>query len=234
MARKKNKRSNRKPSDLANIDSAQRKLQSLLVDPNIMGYMRSGMFKGVREKLIKVDFNTMRNIVDRVPLVGAIINARVDQVKKFIKYMPEGDAPGYRFKYRDRNKTVTEKDNKIFNQLADFIDQTGLNYDPDREDDFADYLDMMVREILTVDQVATEIQRNMKGEAIGFWALDGATIKRLDPNEFEGDRGLQKMNVNKDTRFAQMVDDMIRNTYTNEDLIFDYKNKRADIRSSLV
>lgn len=155
------------------IANLRKAIQSLLTDPNLWGYMRSGMFKGVREKLVTIDYQTMRNIIGRVPMVGALINLRVDQVKKFGKYVPDGDAPGYRFLYTDRTKEVTDKDAKIFNQLADFIDQTGLDYDVDREDDFADWLDMFVRETLTIDQVATEIQRNMKGEAIGFWAIDG-------------------------------------------------------------
>ena len=29
-----------------------------------------------------IDYATMRNIVDRAPLIGAIINTRIDQIKK--------------------------------------------------------------------------------------------------------------------------------------------------------
>ncbi len=236
MPRKRNKRAKKnRPSDLASAESTAKKLQSLLIQPEIWGYMRAGMFKGLREKLLKIDYNTIRNVVDKVPLVGAVIQTRVDQVMKYAKYAMEKGDTGYEFYLKDRalrGKKRKASDEKMFFQLADFIDQTGIEYDSQREDDFADYLDLITRETLTIDQIATELQRNRKGEVVAFFALDGATIKRVDPDLFEGG-SLDEVGPNqvtKDTRFAQMVESKITNTYTDEDLLFDYKNKRADLR----
>ncbi len=235
MPRKRNKRAKKnRPSDLAGVESTARKFQSLLVQPEIWGYMRAGMFKGLREKLLKIDYNTIRNVVDKVPLVGAVIQTRVDQVKKYAHFAMEKGDTGYEFYLRDRTLAGKKKpaDEKMFFQLADFLDQTGIEYDSQREDDFADYLDLITRETLTIDQIGTEVQRNRKGEVIAFWALDAATIKRVDPDLFEGGslNEVGPNQVTKDTRFAQMVDFKITNTYTDEDLLFDYKNKRADLR----
>lgn len=229
MARKKKKRADkRKPSDLASVESTARKLQSLLNMPEMYGFMRSGFARGVREKILSVGYQTIRNVVDQVPLISAIINTRVEQMNRFLKYTTEKGQPGYEFYPADPTKETTEKDQKIYYQLGDFLDQTGLLYDPEREDDFADYIEMLTRETLTIDQIATEMQRNRKGEFIAFWLLDGASIKRVDPKEFRS--GSREFTATKDTKFCQIVEDKITNLYTADDLIFDYKNKRSDLR----
>ncbi len=230
MARKKRAgKPDRRPSDLATIESTAKKLQSLLVQPEWQGFMRGGYARGVREKLLKVDYQTIRNLVDRVPLLSAIINVRVEQVKAFAKYVkPKEPGKGYEFYPADPRVKPNKKDQDMYYQLSEFLDQTGIEYDSLREDDFSDYLEMVVRETLTVDQIATELQRNRKHDVIAFWLLDGATIKRINPEEYNNDNS--EFHVTKDTRFCQIVDQKITNVYTDEDLIFDYKNKRADIK----
>jgi HK97 family phage portal protein len=229
MARKKRVKGDKRPTDLASIESTAKKLQSLLVQPEWQGFMRGGYAKGIREKLLKIDYNTIRNLVDKVPLLNAIINVRVEQVKAFAKYVkPKEPGTGYEFYPADPRITPTKKDQDIFFQLANFLDQTGVEYDSQREDDFSDYLEMVTRETLTIDQIATELQRNRKGEVIAFWLLDGATIKRINPEEYNNENA--EFHVTKDTRFCQIVDQKITNIFTDEDILFDYKNKRADIR----
>lgn len=236
MPRKKNKRNkDRKPSDLASAEASAKKLQSLLTYPELWGYMRSGTMRGVREKILKIDFQTIRNVVDRVPMISAIINTRSDQIRKYSEYTTEKGQTGFEFYWADPNKEIADKDYKLFYQIADFLYQTGIMYDGQREDDFSDYLDMFVREVLTVDQISTELQRNRKGEVIAFWALDGATIKRIDPKEFNanfprGPADPSGRKVTKDTKFVQVVEDQVTNVYSDEDLIFDYKYKRVDLR----
>ena len=79
---------------------------------------------------------------------------------------------------------------------------------------------MFIRDTFEIDQVATEVLRNRKGEAVGFLGLDGATIKRTDENGEFGEK----------IKFVQEIDQRIENKYTHDMLIFDYLNKRSDIR----
>ena len=37
-----------------------------------------------------------------------------------------------------------------------------------------------VRDLLTLDQVSTEVQRTVSGRPFAFWAVDPATIYRVD------------------------------------------------------
>jgi len=114
----------------------------------------------------------------------------------------------------------SEYSDKEIDDLVRFIDETGFEYDPEREDDFADFVGMLVRETLVVDQIATEIQFNRIGDARAFWMLDGATIRRVT-EESDFARGV---------RFVQQIEQKIYNEYTADMIIFDYKFKRADIR----
>jgi len=221
MARKKNKRSKQaKPSDLASVEATAKKLQSYLTMPDMWQLSRGGTFQGIRKKLLTIDFQTIRNVVDKVPIINAIIQTRIDQVKPFLRYTEEKGEEGYHFVMRDPREDPNKEDEKLFFQLAEFFDQTGLVYDATREDDFHDYVEMMVRETMVIDQIATEIQRNRKGETIAFWALDGATIQRVDPKiaskhtmvNMEG----QRVQVGAKDRFVQIVEDRITNTYADD------------------
>ena len=232
MSRKRTKKIN-KPNvnspNLMALDNSFRHLQSLLIAPDFVGFSRSGYFRGVREKLITIDYNTIRNLVDRVPIINAIINTRVEQVKAFANYVkPKEPGKGFEFYNVDINREITDKDRANYVELSKFLDQTGKDYDSEREDDFLDYLEMIVRETLTIDQIATELQPTRIGKLAAFWLLDGATIKRLDKDEFNQAR--LTFEVTDKTRFCQLIEQKITNVYTDEEIIFDYKNKRADIR----
>lgn len=215
MARRK-KKSTSKTRGLVNFESMINQIHGQLTDPMSMQWIMSGA-RGVREKVLGINYNVLRQTVHKVPLIGAIINTRVDQVLPFTQYAREEGERGFRLKL---TKQSEEEDDQEVSLLADMLEQTGFQYDEFREDDFSDYMQMLVREIYTIDQIATEIQYNRRGEAVAFWALDGATIKRVENGEWF-DEGF---------RYIQEIDNKIYARFTNQNLIFDYKNKRADVR----
>lgn len=219
MAKNK-KRARRKPGDLITTSATVSKLHSVLTSPEVMGYLQSGMFQGVREKILRVNFQTIRNVVDRIPLVNAIILLRTDQVIPFCRYSQDDNEPGYHFERVD-GKQWTDKDDKVAEKLCEFFNQTGFIQDSDREDDLSDYVSLLTRETLTIDQIATEMQRNRKGEVVAFWLLDASSIKRVDP---------RLSTFPKKIKFVQQIENKIYNQYSDEYLLFDHKNKRADIR----
>ena len=216
----KKKRAKQKSNDLITTSASVHKLHSVLASPEVLGYLQSGMFQGVREKLLRVNFQTIRNVVDRIPLVNAIIGLRTDQALPFCRYTQNDNEVGYSFERTD-GKQWSEKDDKVAQKLVDFFDQTGFHHDSDREDDLTDYVGLLIRETLTIDQIATELQRNRKGEVAAFWLLDGSFIKRVDP---------KLSTFDKKVKFVQQIETKMYNKYTDDDLLFDYKNKRADLR----
>lgn len=215
------KRSNKSPQQVVNVDSTIKQLQSQLVDPQVQNWLWSGA-QGVRERILQMNFRTLRNISQRLPLINAIINTRTDQILPFCKMSNEEGDKGFVLEIENRTQDYrnAEPDDNEIMQLGTFFEQTGFQFDPDREDDLADYLSMMVRDIYEIDQVATEIQHNRAGEAVAFWALDGATVMRVsDEGRFA-----------KGVRYVQMIEDQIYNEYHADDLLFDYRYKRTDVK----
>ncbi|MEE9353501.1 MAG: phage portal protein [Candidatus Thorarchaeota archaeon] len=219
MARKRKKKTPSK--QLVNVDSTLKKLQTQLVDPQVQSWLWHGA-QGVRERILQLNFRTLRNLSQRLPLINAIINTRADQVLPFCHYAVEKGDKGFLFEVEDRTqefKKAKPNDDEIM-QISTFMEQTGFAFDPEREDDFADYVSMIVRDVYEIDQIATEIQRNRLGEVAAFWGLDGATVMRvIDTKRFA--RGV---------RFVQMIEDKIYNEFKVEDLVFDYRYKRSDIK----
>jgi hypothetical protein len=221
VARKKKKKNINPPTTFANVEATVKQLQTQLTDPRVWTWMQSGA-KGVRERLVRINFETLRSLIEKVPILAAIINTRCDQILPFTKYATEDNEKGFRFELeRSTERTGNESMNeKEIIELANYFEQTGFVFDEEREDDFSDYCLQVVREILTIDQVATEVQYNRMGDAIAFWILDGATIKRVsDESEFA--RGI---------RFVQEIDLEIYNKFESKNLVFDYMYKRADIK----
>ena len=218
MARKKGKHG----SEFVTADATIKQLQTQLVDPQVQNWLWNGA-QGVRERILQLNFRSLRNISQRLPLINAIINTRTDQVLPFCRMATTEGEKGFMFELeqRTRDEHGSEKaDDAEMMKLATFFEQTGFQYDSDREDDFSDYISMMIRDIYEIDQIATELQRNKLGEVIGFWGLDGATIARVcDATQFE-----------KGVRFVQMIEQKVYNEYKAEDVLFDYRFKRSDIK----
>ncbi len=203
------------------FESTLKKLNSALTAPETMGYYQSGAFAGIREKILSIGFVTLRNIVEQVPIFNAIINTRVLQVSRFTQRARERGDKGFEF-VRTDGEPIGRRDEEAIKMLSGFVENTGWKEDDEREDDFSEWTGMLVRDTLEIDQVATELQRNRKGDVAAYWGLDGATIKRVDERHPERFR--------KDTQFVQEIDGEILEQYEPGRLIFDYMHKRSDIR----
>ncbi len=219
MARKRKKKTS--PKQLVNVDSTIKKLQTQLVDPQVQSWLWHGA-QGVRERILQLNFRTLRNLSQRLPLINAIINTRADQVMPFCRYAVEEGDKGFTFEIENRVqefKSAEINEDEVM-ELSTFIEQTGFAFDVEREDDFADYVGMFVRDVYEIDQIATEVQRNRLDEVAAFWLLDGATVMRVaDEKRFA--RGV---------RFVQMIEDKIYNEFGSDDIIFDYRYKRSDVK----
>ena len=176
-----------------------------------------------RERILKIDHKVQRQVAEQVSLIQSIINVRSDQILPFTQRLVKGQRRGFKIVPVDPD-VKEESVSDDLEMLTTFFEKTGFQDDSDREDDFSDYCQMLVREVFTVDQVATEVQYNRRGEPIAFQILDGCTVKRLDPEskdyqeEFDG------------FTFAQDIDDKLMQLYTTDTMIFDYQYKRAELR----
>jgi hypothetical protein len=212
-------------NSFVNLESSIKKLNSLMIHPDLAMWLYSGAATGVRSKLLAIDYKVIRSVIDKVPLVNSIITTRIDQLLPFCKRAESPGDKGFEIipamTPKEKVPKSKQKEDPKIKELSDFIAQTGFSFSSDREDDFMDYVQLTTREILSVDQVATEIQYNRMGEAAAFTAVDGSSIHRTDP---------QRSPYPPDVKYVQIIDAKVYGQYTDNNLIFDYKNKRADLR----
>ncbi|RDE12139.1 MAG: hypothetical protein C4K49_10680 [Candidatus Thorarchaeota archaeon] len=216
---RKNSHAKKQHRELVDVEAKLKKLESDILDPSVVNWMLRGGMRGIRERLLKVDYAVVRNVVDRVPLLNAIVKTRINQVLPFSVYVSEDRVKDGEKGFRVVPIVDENVDDEEVKQIREFIEQTGVVYSSEREDDFSDYLQMLVREIGTIDQIGTELQYNLGGDVAAFRLLDGATLKRTSEDY-----------PKKDIRFVQVIDDKLIEEFNDNNLIFDYKNKRVDIR----
>lgn len=213
------KRYKMKEGNLISMDSSLKKIKTVFEDQMML--LTRGIASNVRTKVMEINFATLRSMVRRLSIINMIINCREMQCAPFFEPAREIGDPGYVICKKGKlDKKFRGKDKKA-DKLVEMIEQTGFGYDPMREDDFMDFGKMFLRELLTIDQVAVELQRNRKGEIAAFWLIDGATIMRCTEEGYEN---------NKKYAYVQEIDGQITAAYTRDEIIFDYMYKRADIR----
>lgn len=154
--------------------------------------------------------------MSKVPLISAIEQLRIDQVMPYCQLVTEKDQKGFMILPVAR----VQPNAKEVSQLVTFIEQTGFEYDVEREDDFGDFIQYLLRDLLEIDQVTTQLQYNRVRQPVAFFSLDPASIRRID---------IDNSDYPPDIRFAQYVESKVYRTYTADEMVFDYKNRRSNL-----
>jgi hypothetical protein len=108
-----------------------------------------------------VSFNELRGLADALPLLRAVIETRKDQIA----------AQSYAIRPRDR------KDSPASAQAIDAV--TRFLARPDRRHSFADWLRMLLEDMLVIDAATLYPRYNRGGSLYALDVIDGATIKPL-------------------------------------------------------
>ena len=200
--------------------SSLQKLKTAFED-ELLYFGTSSVYSEVRKKTFSVDFETLRRMAERLSIVSMIINCREQQTLPFLSPATEISQPGFViFKKGKFDKKFKQKDKRAM-ELVEMVSNTGFADDLTREDDFLDFGKMLVREVLTIDHIAIELQRNKRGEVGAFWLVDGATISRCTEKGYEN---------NPELAFVQEVRGQVLASYSRDEMIVDYMFKRADMR----
>ena len=200
-------------------DASLKQLKTKFED-QLMYLTQSSAHSEVRERWASISYTVLRRMAERLSAVSMIINTREQQIMPFLIPATEVGQPGFVIYKKGKQDKRFKSNDKRAEEITEFVNQTGFIYDPFREDDFIDFGKMLMREMLTIDQVAIELQRNRKGEIAAFWLIDGATIRRTTMKGYEGKKKIQ---------FVQLLEEQVVAEYTKEELIFDYMYKRVAI-----
>lgn len=168
-----------------------------------------------------VSCRVLREIAQKAWVINICIGNIEKKIKPFLKPSTDRNLRGFVIlkKGEEIGKAAGQKSTKR-KEIEDFITHTG-NYDDSDRDTFTKYASKIVRDLLTIDQVSTEIQYNRGGQPIAFFAVDAGTIQRVLPNA-----------DHPEFKYAQVIDGMARAAYTDKELLFDFANPRTDIYRS--
>ena len=179
------------------------------------------------ERPSPIGYEALRQMVDQTPILSAVLMTRVRQVHRFASPQDD-DGPGFIITHIDPDHTLAKAEEDSVRLLTKFIQHGGWEFNPRRRkalkrDNFSQFLAKLVRESLTYDSapIETELKRNRREGIDGFYALDGSTIRLCTEEGYRGD----------DAIFAvQVVQGQIVTAYTTDDLIYEPRNPRADVR----
>lgn len=170
----------------------------------------------------EVDCQTLRRVSKKAWIINLCIINVQKKIKPFLKPSTNRNLRGFVVKKigEDVIKAAGQK-SEARTEIEQFLLNTGLEKSPDR-DNFTRYCTKILRDALEIDQVATEIGRTVSGKVYAFWAVDGATIEKVLPNQDN------PMHI----KYIQVIDSIPQAFYPADSLIFDYQNPRSDVRYS--
>ena len=174
-------------------------------------------------------FDSLRAMVDQTPILNAVIMTRVRQMQRFCRVADKNtDVPGFEIRHIDKNHELGDDEQESIELLNRFILNCGWEFKPRRRkalkrDSFAQFMAKVGRDTLTLDSVGieTEWKRDKALGMDGFYAVDGGSIRLCTEQGYEGD----------DEIFAlQVVQGRISTAYSYDDLIYEPRNPRTDVR----
>ena len=196
-------------------------LQSALFDPLKQIQNQYGNLRTVdRYYNRSINCQTLRRVSSKAWIINACIGNTIRKIEPFLKPSTDRNIRG--FVILKRGEDISKASGKKSTEretLEKFLLHTGFVDDPDRDDDFVKYCTKIIRDLLEIDQIATEIQYTNARKPCAFWAIDAATIERIVP----GQDNPYKI------KYAQVIDYIPYAWYTKDQLIFDFQNPRTDI-----
>lgn len=167
----------------------------------------------------RLDYRLLRRVAEKAWLINTIIGHQTNKVREFLRPSANNNDPGFQVVLKDGKRKPTDAERKAGMGLEKWLMRTG---EPDRgrEDTLVEFGTKFIRDVYTLDQVATEIQPRLNGRPFAFWAIDPATITRADIGGYLSDG---------DVRFVQEIDTIVKATYTADQMVFGYQNARSDV-----
>jgi hypothetical protein len=183
--------------------------------------------KGIIPKYGDINFAILRSIAKKVGVVSSIHNLRASQLREFSKISYNDEEPGFRVKLIEKDATPTNRQKDEIKKIEEFIRYSGrTDYsgyeDDERTNELPEIIELIARELLTIDQVALVPRFDRGGRFFDYWLLDAATIKRVDKSiGYQGDAGIS---------FVQEIDYKVYETFTSKEILFYIMNRTTELR----
>jgi hypothetical protein len=191
------------------------RFKSKVLNPRYRGYQR-GMIRPDKHYSMKL----LRRIGEKAWLINTVVGHITDKVVPYIRPMSAKGRRGFAIELKDPDAKMTKAQEKKAKEYQQFFLQAGWGNKIEHEDDLVHYVKKILRDLLMLDQVATELLWTRGGQIYAFEAIDAATIVRCTEEGYDGDDKI---------RFVQMIDSQVVTQYTSRDILFQFSNPRTDV-----
>lgn len=154
-------------------------IKAVFFDPN--SATSGNMFK---QTTGGVSFGTLQRMGD-IFIVRAIINTRIEQIQNFLKFSNDEQKEGFTIRRKKSiwggdSKDLDDTDKREIERIVRFLEMGGENNKWDNPDTLQEFVRKIIKDSLTLDQIAFEISRKRSFELNKFRAIDASMIRYLD------------------------------------------------------
>jgi len=149
-----------------------------------------------------ISFNELRALADALPLLRAVIETRKDQIA------------AQNYAVRARSRADTPGASKSIDAVMGFLAR------PDRRHSFADWLRMLLEDMLVIDAATLYPRYNRGGSLYALDVIDGATIKPLIGEDGRPPEA-------PDPAYQQILKGVPAADFSTEELLYLPRNARA-------
>jgi hypothetical protein len=226
-------------------------MRAFMFDPYSADYTGSGY----KRPLKKVGFEILKRMGD-THIAKMVRNTRINQVRDYLRFVTDEQDQGFTIRKRkslfEDRKEPNRTERKEIEFIVKFLENSkkpvekkegGINFDTtkwDIFDDFDEFIQMIIDDSLTYDQLTVEIQRNRKFEIVSYKAIDASTIRLLDtidPRHYDDNARKYDEVLGYLPRYCQVWGSQLeKNPVTGKEvlyypweLIFAVRNKTTDI-----
>lgn len=159
----------------------------------------------------------------RTPYVAPILSTRLTQIAEFAQRQPDRHSSGFRVVLRDTDKTPTKAEKARAREIENMILTAGGKYG---NGSFEGFVRSIMGDSLTLDQANAEILEDRAGRAVGFVAVDAATIRRARPSE-ESYRSGRSIYTEGMAQYVQVVDQRIVAEFDGDQMMWGVRRPRT-------
>lgn len=129
----------------------------------------------------------IRPIVDKNLAAQMVIGLRVTDVLQYSRYSSHFWRPGWRIELKDGSKHPSGREKRDIQDAIFFLQNSNKEFSDNekmvehRLRTFPQFLAAIVRNSLTFDGIAINLDRTIGGEIQAFWAFDASTVRLVNP-----------------------------------------------------
>ena len=193
------------------------KFKSKLINPRIMGN-----YKGLMRPEVSLSMQMFRRVAEKAWLINAVVGHIIDKVIPYCRPTTDKGKRGFSIDLKDTDAKMSAKLKKRSKEIQEFFLKTGWDNSLQHEDDLNSYIKKTLRDLLVLDQTATEKLWSNGGDLLSFEAVDGATVLRCTEEGYEGDDKI---------KYVQMIDTHVYAQYQGYQMLLGMNNPRTDVNT---